>query len=91
MENLLADYVGVRHAVALSCGTAALHMAIKLAAERLYGMPRAGVGALQGNKVFCSDMTFDATVNPVAYEGGEAVFIDTEYDTWNMSPRSINC
>ncbi len=89
VENLLADYVGVRHAVALSCGTAALHMAIKLAAERLYGMPRAGVGALQGNKVFCSDMTFDATVNPVAYEGGEAVFIDTEYDTWNMSPRAL--
>lgn len=89
VENLLADYVGVRHAVALSCGTAALHMAIKLAAERLYGMPRAGVGALQGHKVFCSDMTFDATVNPVAYEGGEAVFIDTEYDTWNMSPRAL--
>ncbi len=89
VENLLADYVGVRHAVALSCGTAALHLAIKLAAECLYGMPRAGVGALQGHKVFCSDMTFDATVNPIAYEGGEAVFIDTEYDTWNMSPQAL--
>ena len=90
MEKLLAVYVGVRHAVALSCGTAALHLAIKLAAERLYGMPRAGVGALQGHKVFCSDMTFDATVNPIAYEGGEAVFIDTEYDTWNMSPQALD-
>lgn len=89
VEKLLADYVGVRHVVALSCGTAALHLAIKLAAERLYGMPRAGVGALQGHKVFCSDMTFDATVNPIAYEGGEAVFIDTEYDTWNMSPKAL--
>ena len=90
MEKLLAGYVGVRHAVALSCGTAALHLAIKLAAERLYGMPRAGIGALQGHKVFCSDLTFDATVNPIAYEGGEAVFIDTEYDTWNMSPEALD-
>ena len=90
VEKLLADYVGVRHAVALSCGTAALHLAIKLAAERLYGMPRAGIGALQGHKVFCSDLTFDATVNPIAYEGGEAVFIDTEYDTWNMSPQALD-
>lgn len=89
VEKLLADYIGVRHAVALSCGTAALHLAIKLAAERLYGMPRAGIGALQGHKVFCSDMTFDATVNPIAYEGGEAVFIDTEYDTWNMDPQAL--
>ncbi len=89
VEKLLVDYIGVRHAVALSCGTAALHLAIKLAAERLYGMPRAGVGALQGRKVFCSDMTFDATVNPVVYEGGEPVFIDTEYDTWNMSSEAL--
>lgn len=89
IEKLLADYVGVQYAVALSCGTAALHLAIKLAAECLYGMPRAGVGALQGHKVFCSDMTFDATVNPIAYEGGEPVFIDTEYDTWNMDPEAL--
>lgn len=89
IEKLLADYVGIRYAVALSCGTAALHLAIKLAAERLYGMPYAGVGTLQGHKVFCSDMTFDATVNPIAYEGGEAVFIDSEYDTWNMSPEAL--
>ena len=89
LEKQLAAYVGVHHAVALSCGTAALHLAVKLAAERLYGMPRAGVGALHGRKVFCSDMTFDATVNPIAYEGGEAVFIDTEYDTWNMCPEAL--
>ena len=89
VEKQLADYVGVNYAVALSCGTAALHLAVKLAAERLYGTPRAGNGALQGRKVFCSDMTFDATVNPIAYEGGEAVFIDTEYDTWNMSPEAL--
>lgn len=88
-ERLLAEYIGVNYAVALSSGTAALHLAIKLAAERLYGMPRAGIGALSGHKVFCSDMTFDATVNPIAYEGGEAVFIDTEYDTWNMNPEAL--
>ena len=49
-------------------------------------MPKVGHGTLEGKKVFCSDMTFDATVNPVVYEGGEPVFIDTEYDTWNMDP-----
>ena len=81
VEKQLADYVGVNYAVALSCGTAALHLAVKLAAERLYGTPRAGTGALQGHKVFCSDMTFDATVNPIAYEGGEAVFIDKLTDS----------
>ncbi len=88
-EKLVAKKIGCKDAVALSCGTAALHLAIKLAGERLYGQPRAGHGALEGKKVFCTDMTFDATVNPVAYEGGEAVFIDTEYDTWNMDPRAL--
>lgn len=90
VEKQLAEYIGVNHAVALSCGTAALHLAVKLAAERLYGISHAGVGALQGHKVFCSDMTFDATVNPIAYEGGEAIFIDAEYDTWNISPEALN-
>ena len=75
--------------VALSSGTAALHLAVKLCGEKLYGQPKAGHGTLEGKKVFCSDMTFDATVNPVAYEGGEAVFIDTEYDTWNMDPAAL--
>ena len=89
VENQVSEYIGVKHAVALSSGTAALHMAMKLAGLKAYGMPKPGVGALQGRKVFCSDMTFAATVNPVVYEGGEPVFIDTEYDTWNMDPKAL--
>lgn len=89
VERLAAEKIGRKYAVALSCGTAALHLAIKLCGEKLYGQPKVGHGALEGHKVFCSDMTFDATVNPVAYEGGEAVFIDTEYDTWNMDPVAL--
>ena len=89
VERLTCEKIGCKYAVALSCGTAALHLAIKLAGERLYGQPKAGHGTLEGHKVFCSDMTFDATINPVAYEGGEAVFIDTEPDTWNMCPEAL--
>ena len=89
VERMTAEKIGCKCAVALSAGTAALHLAIKLCAEKLYGQPKAGHGSLEGRKVFCSDMTFDATVNPVAYEGGEAVFIDTEYDTWNMDPVAL--
>ena len=88
-ERITADYIGRKHAVGLSCGTAALHMCVKLAGERLYGQPQVGHGSLEGKRVFCSDMTFDATVNPVAYEGGIPVFIDTEYDTWNMDPKAL--
>lgn len=77
VEKQIADKVGCKYAVALSCGTAALHLAMKLA------------GVKQGDKVFCSDMTFDATVNPVVYEGGIPVFIDTEYETWNMDPVAL--
>jgi len=88
-EAEISRIVGCKYAVALSAGTASLHLAMKLAGEHFYGKPRASVGAVQGHKVFCSDMTFDATVNPVAYEGGEAVFIDTERDTWNMDPESL--
>ena len=84
VEKQIADYVGVRYAVALASGTSALHMAIKLAAERIYGQAKPDQGTLAGKKVFCSDMTFAASINPVAYEDGEAVFIDTEPDTWNM-------
>ena len=62
---------------------------MKLAGMDVYGMPEVGHGALAGKKVFCSDMTFDATVNPVVYEGGVPVFIDTEYDTWNMDPVAL--
>ena len=89
VERITAEYIGVENAVALSAGTAALHMAMKLAGERLYGKAHIGTGTLSGHKVFCSDVTFDATVNPIVYEGGEPVFIDTEYDTWNMDPEAL--
>ena len=89
VERITCEKIGCGYSVALASGTAALHMAIKLAGERLYGQPTAGHGALEGHKAFCSDMTFDATVNPVAYEGGELIFIDTEYDTWNMDPVAL--
>ena len=89
IEKEIAEYVGVKYAVGLSAGTAALHLATKLAGEKLYGQARPNEGTLQGHKVFCSDVTFDASINPVAYEDGEAVFIDTERDTWNMSPEAL--
>lgn len=89
VERMVAEKVGCNYAVALSSGTAALHLAVKLCGEKLYGQSKVGHGTLEGKRVFCSDMTFDATVNPVAYEGGEAVFIDTEYDTWNMDPVAL--
>ncbi len=77
LEKQVCQILGCRHAVALSCGTSALHLAVKLA------------GVKQGDTVFCTDMTFDATVNPVMYEKGTPVFIDTEYDTWNMDPVAL--
>ncbi|MGN1317348.1 MAG: DegT/DnrJ/EryC1/StrS family aminotransferase [Acutalibacteraceae bacterium] len=77
VEKQICEKVGCKYAVALSAGTAALHLSVKLA------------GVKPGDKVFCSDMTFDATVNPVVYEGGVPVFIDTEYDTWNMDPAAL--
>lgn len=77
VERQIAEKMGCKYAVALSCGTAALHLDVKLA------------GVKPGNHVFCSDMTFSATVNPVVYEGGIPVFIDTEYDTWNMDPVAL--
>ena len=89
VERMACEYIGCKYAVALSAGTASLHLAMKLAGIEAYGMPKVGHGALEGKKVFCSDMTFDATVNPVVYEGGEPVFIDTEYDTWNMDPVAL--
>lgn len=88
-ERMLAQKGGCRYAVALSSGTAALHLAVRLAGERLYGQTETGKGALNGHKVFCSDMTFSATLNPVVYEGGVPVFIDTEYDSWNMDPAAL--
>lgn len=89
VEKTVADYIGVKYAVGLSSGTAALHLATKLAGERLYGQAKSNEGTLAGKKVFCSDVTFDASINPVSYEDGEAVFIDAEYDTWNISPRAL--
>lgn len=77
VERLASEYVGCKDAVGLSCGTAALHLAIKLA------------GVKPGDKVFCSDMTFSATVNPAVYEGAEPIFIDSEYDTWNIDPKAL--
>ncbi|PXX51491.1 dTDP-4-amino-4,6-dideoxygalactose transaminase [Hungatella effluvii] len=89
VERMVAEKVGCKYAVALSSGTAALHLAVKLCGEKLYGQPKVGHGVLEGHRIFCTDLTFDATVNPVAYEGGEAIFIDTEYDTWNMDPLAL--
>lgn len=77
VERITCEKVGCKYSVALSAGTAALHLAVKLA------------GVKPGDKVFCSDMTFSATVNPITYEGGIPVFIDTEYDSWNMDPEAL--
>lgn len=89
VECIAAEKAGVKYAVALSSCTAALHLCVKLAGERLYGRPMVGHGAVEGRRVFCSDMTFDATLNPVLYEGGIPVFIDTNPDTWNMDPVAL--
>ncbi|MCR4651546.1 MAG: DegT/DnrJ/EryC1/StrS family aminotransferase [Lachnospiraceae bacterium] len=88
-ERMVAEKTGVSYAIGLSSGTASLHMACKLAGLKLYGQPEVGKGALCGKRVFCTDMTFDATVNPIVYEGGIPIFIDTEYDTWNMDPVAL--
>ncbi len=77
VEHIACEFVGCENSVGLSCGTAALHLAVKLA------------GIKSGDKVFCSDMTFAATVNPVVYEGATPIFIDSEYDTWNMDPAAL--
>lgn len=77
VERLACEKIGCKYSVALSAGTAALHMAVKIA------------GIKKGDRVFCSDMTFAATVNPVVYEGGVPIFVDTEYDTWNMNPDAL--
>ena len=77
IEKQICEKVGCQYAVALSSGTAALHLAMKLA------------GVKDGDYVFCTDMTFAATVNPVMYERAIPVFIDTEYETWNMDPVAL--
>ena len=77
VECQIAEKVGCKYAVALSAGTAALHMAAKIA------------GIESGQRIFSSDMTFDATINPMVYEGAVPIFIDTEYDTWNIDPEAL--
>lgn len=81
LETELAAYLtdgeGDCHALTLSSGTAALHLAVKLA------------GVQRGDAVLCSDMTFAATVNPVCYEGGVPVLVDSERETWNMDPVAL--
>ncbi len=77
VEKITCEYMGSKYAVGLSAGTAALHLAMKLA------------GIKRGDRVFCTDVTFGATVNPIVYEGGIPVFIDSELDTWNMCPKAL--
>ena len=77
LEEQVKDYTKSENVVALSSGTSALHLAMKLA------------GIKKGDFVFCSDVTFSATVNPVTYEGGIPIFIDSEYETWNMDPKAL--
>lgn len=89
VEKEMASYLGCKYAEGLSCGTASLHLATKLAGEKLYDQAKPNQGTLAGHRVFCSDVTFDASINPVAYEDGEAVFIDTERETWNMSSEAL--
>ena len=89
VEKIAAEKAEMKYAVGLSCCTAALHLAVKHAGETLYGKPAISHGALEGKRVFCSDMTFDATLNPVVYEGGIPVFIDTEAQSWNMDPVAL--
>ena len=77
IERGISEKVGCKYAVAVTNGTAALHLAVKLA------------GVKEGDTVFCTDVTFDATVNAIMYEKATPVFIDTEYDTWNMDPVAL--
>ncbi|ASK63721.1 pyridoxal phosphate-dependent aminotransferase [Virgibacillus phasianinus] len=76
-ENEIAAYVGAIEAVAVNSGTAAIHLALSL------------LSVTKGDKVFCSTLTFVASANPILYQGAEPVFIDSEPDTWNMSPTAL--
>ena len=101
LEKMVGGYMSrgerEKRAVALASGTAAIHLAVKLAAERVYHSSsgittpngKGSGGSLYGKRVFVSDMTFAASVNPIVYEGGEPVFIDSEYETWNMDPKAL--
>ncbi len=76
-EKEMAEYVGIAHASALSAGTAAIHLALRI------------LGVQEGDIVFCPSLTFSATCNPVVYEKAVPVFIDSEENTWNMSPEAL--
>ena len=96
-EKELAEYMGIPYAVALRSGEAALQLALKLAAEKLYGSST-GIytpnglgsgGALCGKKVFCPDLAASDMINPVVFEGGEPVFIDSSDRNWGMDPQVL--
>ena len=76
-EQDLQQYLGAGYVTALSAGTAALHLAVRLA------------GVQRGDRVFCQSLTFSASANPIVYEGGEPVFLDSESDTWNLDPETV--
>ncbi len=77
-EEEMARYVGTAGAAALSSGTAAIHLALRLL----------GIGS--GDRVFCSTLTFCASANPILYQGATPIFIDSEPDSWNMSPAALH-
>ena len=101
LEEELARFIGVKHAAALASGTAAMHLAVRLAAEKIYGSTECRNGnfggssaygngsKLCGRKVFCSDLTAPNMVNPVLYEGGEPLFIDASTWDWGMDPEAL--
>lgn len=76
-ENEFAEIVGAKHAAALTTGTAAIHMALKAA------------GVDEGDIVLCQDLTFSATANPILYQNATPVFVDSDYDTWNIDPKAL--
>lgn len=97
LERSVGELLSGQHAVALASGTSALHLALRCAVcdildkdESVTKTASSKGSALGGMKVLCTDMTFDATVNPVSYECGEQVFVDSEYDTWNMDPAALS-
>ena len=97
LEKEASEYIGVKHAVALTSGTAAMNMAVKLAAERLYGstasISAAGgpgkAGALHGKRVFCSDFASSTMADAILFEGGEPVFVDASDEDWSMDPEVL--
>jgi len=97
LEKEAAEYIGVKHAAALSSGTAAMHMAVKLAAERIYGSTASisvsgglgKAGALHGKRVFCSDFASPTMADAILFEGGEPVFVDASDEDWSMDPEVL--